>query len=330
VLTALVALSASACGGGEDDAGQSAGPSDGGAFPVTIEHEHGSTTIEAEPERVVTIGYTDQDFVLALGVRPVGVREWIGERPHATWPWARDELGDAKPEVLPAGELNIEQVAALRPDVIIGIYAGLKPQEYEQLSRIAPTVPASGKHVPYGTPWQEQTLLTGRALGREAEAEQLVSDVEAQFERAREEHPEFARATALFAYREGPGKFGAYASADPRGRFLQALGFQASDRVDELAGDQFWASVSVEQLRLLDEDVIVLIDLVSIAADRDELMREPLFRRLDAVREGRDVYPAEDPAAALSFSSPLSLPLAIDAIVPQLAEAVARSGAGSP
>jgi iron complex transport system substrate-binding protein len=141
----------------------------------------------------------------------------------------------------------------------------------------------------------------------------------------REQYPEFGRATALFAYREQAGTFGAYSSADPRGRFLRAVGFRPPERIDELAGDQFFASISGEQLRLLDEDVLVLIDLAKVAAEPAELMKDPLFRRLDVVRDGRDVYPEVEPAAALSFSSPLSLPLAIDAIVPQLAQAVEQA-----
>jgi iron complex transport system substrate-binding protein len=215
-------------------------------------------------------------------------------------------------------------VAALRPDLILGVYAGMTEEDYDRLSRIAPTVPDTGEHVDYGMPWQEQLRLTGRALGREDRAETLAGDIEAQFARAREEHPEFGEATALFAYREESGSFGAYSSADPRGRFLRSLGFRAPTRIDELAGDQFFTQVSGEQLRLIDQEVLVMIDLANVAASRDELMRDPLYRRLDVVRAGRDVYPAVEPAAALSFSSPLSLPAAIDAIVPQLADAVGR------
>jgi len=75
---------------------------DAAAFPVTIPHKFGSTTIEAEPERVVSIGYNEHDFLLALGVIPVALRDWYGEQPNSVWPWAQDELGDATPEVLPA------------------------------------------------------------------------------------------------------------------------------------------------------------------------------------------------------------------------------------
>ena len=70
------------------------------SLPVTVEHALGTTTVEAEPTRVVTVGVTEQDTVLALGVTPVGVTDWYGDQPYATWPWAQDELGDATPEVL--------------------------------------------------------------------------------------------------------------------------------------------------------------------------------------------------------------------------------------
>ncbi|MFW6174563.1 MAG: ABC transporter substrate-binding protein, partial [Chloroflexota bacterium] len=60
-------------------------------FPVTIEHKYGSTTIEEKPERVVTVGFSEQDPVLALGAKPVAVREWFGGQPNAVWPWAQEE-----------------------------------------------------------------------------------------------------------------------------------------------------------------------------------------------------------------------------------------------
>ncbi|MGH8908546.1 MAG: hypothetical protein ACRD0K_19125 [Egibacteraceae bacterium] len=38
-----------------------------GGFPVTIDHKYGSAEVTAEPSRVVTVGVTEQDPVLALG-----------------------------------------------------------------------------------------------------------------------------------------------------------------------------------------------------------------------------------------------------------------------
>lgn len=72
-----------------------------GRFPVRIDHKYGSTEIPAEPRRVVTVGFVEQDPLLVLGVVPVATTEWFGKHPGAIHPWARDALGDATlPEVL--------------------------------------------------------------------------------------------------------------------------------------------------------------------------------------------------------------------------------------
>ena len=71
----LGALALTGCATGstdDDDAGTSNTKAEADAFPVTIEHAFGSTTIKYEPKRVATLGWSDQDHVAALGVVPVG------------------------------------------------------------------------------------------------------------------------------------------------------------------------------------------------------------------------------------------------------------------
>ncbi|HEY4420218.1 MAG TPA: ABC transporter substrate-binding protein, partial [Pseudonocardia sp.] len=160
-----------ACGGGTGPTAAPSAPGTAG-FPITVEHRNGTTQIPAPPQRVVTVGYSDQDPVLALGVRPVGVTDWYGDHPYATWPWAQDELGDAKPSVMNRGtftgtpEYQYEEIAALAPDLIIGLYTSMDATQYETLSRIAPTVGPPAGFAEWGAPWQENTRLAGRALGR--------------------------------------------------------------------------------------------------------------------------------------------------------------------
>src|SRR5262245_5356769 len=70
-----------------------------GVLPVTVEHKFGTTTITQAPERVVAIGFTDQDPLLALGVVPMAVRYWYGDEADAIFPWADEFAGDEQPEV---------------------------------------------------------------------------------------------------------------------------------------------------------------------------------------------------------------------------------------
>lgn len=290
------------------------------AYPVTIEHKYGSTTINGYPQRIVLVGLTEQDALLALGIVPVATREWWGERPGAIFEWAADELGDAPlPEVLSAAELNFEQIASLNPDVIIGLYAGTTQEEFDKLSQIAPTVAQPAEHPDWGIPWQELTRKIGLIVGKSERAEELIAEVEAKFAAAREAHPEFAGQTGIVASAWGyPDSYWVYSSKDPRGQFLTSLGFQSSAVFDEIIGNEFGATISREKLDLLNETS------VSVWFVENDELSDPLYQQLTTSAEGRNVsINSLDPMAfAFSFNTVLSLPYVLDELVPQLAAAV--------
>ena len=149
---------------------------------------------------MVVVGFTEQDILLALGVTPVATTEWYGEQPYAVWPWATAELGDAKPEVIKAPDkLPLEQIAALTPDLIIGTNAGLTKEVYASLTKIAPTIANSGKYdSDWFEPWPTQTVMVGKALGKEAEAQRLVDELAKRFADEAAAHPQFAEVPAIF------------------------------------------------------------------------------------------------------------------------------------
>ncbi|SDP22172.1 iron complex transport system substrate-binding protein [Klenkia soli] len=319
-VVALAGLLLAGCGSPADDPAAD-GPADGGGvFPVTVEHAFGSTTVESEPTRVVSVGYTEQDTLLALGVVPVGVTEWYGEQPYATWPWAQDELGDAEPTVLTTDDgLQFEAIAALDPDLIVATNAGLDQEDYDTLSGIAPVVAHSAEA--YFEPWDVQTLAIGTALGKADEAQELVDGIEAQFAEAAAEHPEFAGTPAVFlqnavyegdliAYQEGLST-----------AFLTDLGFTVPAVLDQFATEG-QAYIPLEQAPVLDE-AEVLIWGTEAPADRAALESLGVYRSLSAVQGGHLVFTDGTLAGAIYFTSPLSLPYVLDQLVPALATAVA-------
>jgi iron complex transport system substrate-binding protein len=312
----LLVLALAACGD-DDDSSSPSSTKTAGAFPVKVQHKYGTTEVKEAPKRVVTVGYTDQDAVLALGVVPVGVGDFLGGYEWRKRPWAQAALKDASPKVVSGQQINFEAVAAQRPDLIIAINAGLKKADYEKLTKIAPTVAQSGDYIDFGMPWEEQTLLVGRALGREAEAEKVAARVRAKFESVRNQHPEFAGKRAILAY-GGPDGYGAYAAQDTRSRFLADLGFKTPPEVDKLAKQSFFVQFSQEQFRLMDQDVVLMY------GKREDVLDNPVFKRLDAVREDRVIYLdlTDQFAGALGFASALSLDYLLDEATPQLANAV--------
>ena len=282
---------------------------------ATIAHRYGATTVPADPQRVVTVGFTDHDAVLALGVTPVAYTGWLSDAPL---PW--QDLGGAAPVVLDESALDLERIAAAGPDLILAVHSAITQEEYDTLSGIAPTVgPADG--VDFGTPWQEQTRTIGAALGRVAEADALVADVEARFAEAAAAHPQFAGQTGVVGLTSADGTYYAYGPDDARARFLGALGFGQSAEIGALAGDSFFATVSAERFDLL-ADAGVLVWITATDAERAALEADPAYAALPAVQQGRDVFPAYDPLGiALTYNTPLSLPYALDAVLPALTAA---------
>jgi len=299
-----------------------AAPAIADAFPVTLEHKYGSTTITAKPERIVTVGLMDQDALLALGIVPVGTSEWFGGYPGSIWPWAQDELaalGGEVPAAVGGESINFEAIAGLQPDLILALYAGVTQEEYDLLMQIAPTVAQPGDYVDYGIPWQELTLTVGKAVGQADTAAALVADVEAQFVQLQAEHPEFSGATSIVAT---PWQgIWVYGEQDVRGRFLTMLGFQLPAGLQAVTGTEFGGNLSMERADLLDVDVIIWLD----AEEAEGELGGPIYQRLPVHTEGREVHLSSynDPlGGATSFVSVLSLPFLLDGLVPQLADAL--------
>ena len=156
-----------ACGSAQD--GSSEPPE---AAAVTISHKFGETKVPANPSRVVTVGWTDQDFVLPFGVVPVSTREFFEE--YNNYPWVTAATDGKGVTTWGADEIDFEAIAKQKPDVIFAIYETIDEETYDRLSQIAPTVIQSADYADEETPWNVQLFTTGKALGKEAEAKELV------------------------------------------------------------------------------------------------------------------------------------------------------------
>ncbi|GAA1220822.1 iron-siderophore ABC transporter substrate-binding protein [Pseudonocardia alaniniphila] len=297
-------------------------PTTDGAYPVTIDHKFGSTTIAAPPQRVVSLGYTEQDAILAFGVVPVGVRYAFGPQDDVFFPWVDTAAGSATPTILPREEVDPEAVAALRPDLIMAVTAGLDQNQYEVLSRIAPVVVPPKEYLDFGVPWQDQTRIAGRALGQSGRAEELVAQVEAKFAEVKAANPGLIGKSLALSGPSYDGRYPIHASADTRTRFFGELGMVVPPALDAIAGDQFYGYLSREQAGMLNEDVVVFQS--GSQQEKSSIEADPILKVVPAIAQGRSIFIEGADYDALQFASVLSLPYLLDSFVPKLT-AVAKA-----
>ncbi|AJE48703.1 ABC transporter substrate-binding protein [Celeribacter indicus] len=290
------------------------------AEPVTVTHKYGTVTLETPPARVVSVGYHEQDFLYALGIAPVGVHEWFGGRPHATWIWAeeaRAALG-AQPEVQRGFEIDLEWVWQQKPDLIVATFAPLDKGTYETLSRIAPVLGPPAGHADWTAPWQEELRLIAAATDRSAKAEEVIAQVEGTLDALAADHPELAGREAAVVYLSETELIG-YGSGDGANRMLADLGLRVPAEFDEMVTGAGNFSVSLERLDIFDRDVALWL---TEGRGREMIETLPAYRDSGLARENRSVWADEDEMGAMSFQSPLSIPWAAKRLLPRLAKAV--------
>lgn len=302
---------------GQDDAAARAD----GAFPVTVEHAYGETTIEAQPERVASVSWSNHEVALALGIVPVGMSKatWGDDDGDGILPWVEeklDELGGETPVLFDETDgIDFEAVADTQPDVILAAYSGLTQSEYDTLSKIAPVV--AYPDVAWGTSYEDTIRLNAAALGLADEGEQLVEDLHGEVDAALANHPELADSRVLFSYIDPAdlSQIGFYTSLDTRPGFLTDLGLPEPAVVQEESSgtEEFFLTVSSEQAdRFDDVDVFVTYGEAD-GAIIDQLQADPLLSQIPAIAKGQiAVLENSTPLAASANPSPLSIGWGVD------------------
>lgn len=272
VLTA-VALLLAGCGGGGAPAA-----SEPGAYTVT--HAKGETALPAEPARVVVLDSPHLDALVALGITPVGASE---SSAGVGFPgYLADRLAGTESTGLIA-EPNLETVARLEPDLIIGS-AVRHDALYEQLSRIAPTVFSVGS----GTDWEEQARVTAAAVNRTARMEELLGALRTRAAEVGREVGAPGRTASIVRFRTDT--FRLYGPRSFSGSVLTSMGFDLGERDwDEYS----MIEVAPELHSQIDGDVIFFTDPARDPAAGARATVTGLWEGVAAVRSGA-VHEMED------------------------------------
>jgi iron complex transport system substrate-binding protein len=244
-----------------------------GEFPRTVTDARGQVEIPEKPERVVVLDTGELDDVLSLGVTPVGMTTTGGEHPVPTY------LADQVEGVASVGtlnELNLEAIAELEPDLILG--SQLRADAlYDQLSEIAPTVFS----IRPGFPWKENLLLVGDALGLEDEA---VAALNAYQDEVEELAASIEGDPTISLVRFMPTRLRLYGDKSLIGVILTDAGLSrpAEQQIDELA-----VEISPETIDKAAGDVIFYTSYgAPEATGESTVVAGAGWRALEAVQKG--------------------------------------------
>jgi iron complex transport system substrate-binding protein len=247
------------------------------ATTVEIKHAMGTTAVPANPKRVVVLDTDKIDSALTLGVTPVGAAR-AGEL--SGWPtyFGADATKDIK-EVGTLQEPNLEAIAALQPDLILG--SKFRQEKfYDELRKIAPTVFTEN----VGKPWKENFLLDGDALGKKQKAAELLAAYE---KRAKE--IKINRALKVSLVRFMPDHIRVYGPESFSGIVLNDAGVQRTAfQMLEGKTDRRFERVSPERLADVDGDFIFVAAYgEKAAAEQAKVTGGALWATLPGVKAGK-------------------------------------------
>jgi len=307
-----VAAVASGCSSPKSAPGSSPGS-------VTITHLFGQTVIKEPPKRVVSAGYTEQDDLLAVGVVPIAVTNWFGDQPFAVWPWAQPKLGAAQPVVLNLDNgIPVDQIAGLKPDLIVAINAGVDADTYQKMSAIAPTLAQSDGDA-FFEPWKEQATAISQAVFQADQMKSLIDAIDKQFTAVAQKNPQWQAKKALLM--QGTLFQGTVVAttAGWRTDFLNQMGLVIADSIKPFATDHR-AVIPRDQIKVVLNSADVVIWTTESPDDQKALLADPEVAASQATAQNRHIFTTKDQAGAIAFSSPLSYPLVADQLPPQISK----------
>jgi ABC-type Fe3+-hydroxamate transport system substrate-binding protein len=180
VLLALAAVMATACGSVEDSPepteAEGATTTEASSGPITLTDGRGEEfTLEAAATRVVGLEWGVVENLVSLGVMPAGVADVEG---YTTWVSAAP-LDEGVTDVGMRGEPSIDALVALEPDLVITT-TDLPENIIAQIEELVPVlvVRAAAAERPVDQ-MRDNLTLVAEAVGKTAEAEELIAAVDA-------------------------------------------------------------------------------------------------------------------------------------------------------
>lgn len=279
----VISIVATACGAKTETNSAASGAPQASAkadAPRTIKHAMGETAVPANPKRVVILTNEGTEALLALGIKPVGaVESFYGN------PWFEHFKADMQgvTTVGVEGQPNLEVIASLKPDLIIG--NKLRQEKvYEQLKAIAPTVFSETLR----GEWKNNFSLYADTLNKKAEGDKVIAYFDKRMNDFKSKAGDkLKEKIAVVRFMGGKTRF--YYGDMFSGVIFKQLGFARSDAKSD---EKSFEDITKERLTELDAADRVFYFTYETGDGKgnkqeQEWMTDPLWKNLKVVKENK-------------------------------------------
>jgi iron complex transport system substrate-binding protein len=271
-----------ACGGAPG-AGQGVGAT------RTVIHPLGSAEVPVAPQRVLSLDSNGALQVsLELGAPLVASETLDGPVPVPPYlpapPPGFESLGFAR--------LDLERVAALRPDLVIGNVQRVE-EAYAELSRIAPTV--AYRNAGAGQDWRESVRMIGDVLGALPRVEERLAEYAARVEAVARRHSDLIAGSTVALLRFTSSELRIVRGEIFGASILAHAGIRRPPSTDTPGPSATYVSLTEETVGVTaDADVLLYLvggggSALDAAATAQRYLSGGLWQQLPAVRAGRVV-----------------------------------------
>jgi iron complex transport system substrate-binding protein len=246
-----------------------------GTQTITLSDGRGEqVSLEGPAERVVSLAPSSTEILFAIGASEVVV--------------GRDEFSDYPPEVEAVqsigntyGELNVESIASLDPDLVLAAEI-TPPEQVQALKDLNLTVFV----VPNPSEFEDlfQILKTvGELTGRSAQAEALAQELEQRYS-AVTDALEGAETVSLLYEVDGSDPTAPWTTGSAT---FQNLMFELAGGENIAADIEGWGQLSLEEIVIRDPEVIIFGSGPFVPTTVESLKKRAGWTNITAVQEDR-------------------------------------------
>lgn len=246
-----------------------------------IKHALGKTTIKNPVKKVVVFDYGVLDTLDELDVDVQGVVK--SNMPN----FLKKFKGKSYEDIGTLFEPNFEKIFELNPDLII--ISGRQASQYEELSKIAPTLYIEYDSSKYMESFEKNTNMLAKIFKKEEKSEKILNELKKDMNKLKEKISKLDKKAEMIMVSEK--SLSAYGLKSRYGFIFEDFGFKVAD--NEIEASNHGQNISFEYLVEKNSDILLVLDRNAIIGSSDSakaVLDNSMVKMTNAYKNEKIIY----------------------------------------